>query len=87
MKPISRIALFAASALIAVGGLSGCASQPKSYIVLLESPDGKAILHLQAELAHVTRNRDDLQTENNSMRRQMKAMQRKLDALEGKKAA
>lgn len=40
MKSISRIALFAASALIAVGGLSGCASQPKSYVVLLESPDG-----------------------------------------------
>lgn len=54
---------------------------------ILDSPDGKAILQLQAELAHVTRNRDDLQTENNSMRRQMKAMQRKLDAFEGKKAA
>ncbi len=40
MKPISGIALLAASTLIAFGGLSGCASQPKSYIVLLESPDG-----------------------------------------------
>ena len=40
MKPLSGIAMLAASAMIAVGGLSGCASQPKSYVVLLESPDG-----------------------------------------------
>jgi len=40
MKPISGIAVLAVSATLAIGGLSGCASQPKSYVVLLESPDG-----------------------------------------------
>ena len=39
MKSTFGVAALAASALIVVAGLSGCAS-PKSYVVLLESPDG-----------------------------------------------
>lgn len=39
MKCTFGVAAIAASALIVVAGLSGCAS-PKSYVVLLESPDG-----------------------------------------------
>ena len=40
MKPFSGLAMLAVFATVAIGGLSGCASPPKSYVVLLESPDG-----------------------------------------------
>ncbi len=40
MKPFSGLAMLAVFATVAIGGLSGCASPPKSYVVLLKSPDG-----------------------------------------------
>lgn len=40
MNSLYRMALLLALSSVALSGLNGCASKPKSYIVLLESPDG-----------------------------------------------
>ena len=40
MTPLARIAFLVALSAVALSGLSGCASKPVSYVVLLESPDG-----------------------------------------------
>ena len=40
MKPFPDIAVLALLSIVALSGVSGCASKPKSYVVLLESPDG-----------------------------------------------
>lgn len=40
MNPFVRMACLLALSTVALTGLSGCATKPKSYVVLLESPDG-----------------------------------------------
>jgi len=40
MNSLCSMALLLALSTVVLTGLSGCASKPKSYIVLLESPDG-----------------------------------------------
>lgn len=40
MNSFGRMVFLVALSAVALTGLSGCASQPKSYVVLMESPDG-----------------------------------------------